>query len=437
MSNDPSKPAGLLGTGGAKSPPPAPLPFTPIFPPPQDMATAPYKFVMPLPWEPDPVPVQPAMTTPIGPPLPPPYLPTAPQPAPAPVPPGPLPAPVNQPWLLPNPPLDEHPSVVNAPGRPRLVGGEAFIAEAHSAPEWLWHGIIPANGITLFSGDPCSYKTIIMLLLSVAARSGTALAGRAVKASKVIYVKLEHLDGTYADVLRKAKVAMGVNEVNNLHILREFSLDDDELLDYACECADQIGAEAIIIDSLRRAHRGDENGSQDAAEHVRRLQRLSGDGKRAVVAIHHLAKGTNTHRGSGDYRAGVDASVTVTKVGNQVTLKTENHASADGEVTIAIEFSTDMVTATLSESPTMGGDTTDAQVEAAMIKVCTSPGNLGSAKLRTAVQDIVPVSNERVDDIRKKLEKMGIIRNDGTAKKHMWNVVMPQGGVSSHPPSHV
>ena len=327
------------------------------------------------------------------------------------------------------------PSVVNAPGRPRLVGGEAFIKEAPTTgPQWFWEGIIPDTGITLLCGDPFTYKTVTMLLLAARARTGGQLAGREVRECKVLYLKLEHTDRTYADVLSKAKSGLKVPDVNNVYFLRELDLEDEDSLAYACACADDVGAQVIILDSLRRSHRGDENGSQDAAAHIRLLQVLSDNGKRAVIVIHHTAKGSDSPRGSGDYKAGADATVTVSKSGNIVTLRSENHAAGEDVLRMQVEFSDDSIAVSVVGSESSGGPTTDAQLAEAIIQVCTVPGNLGLGDLRDEVQKIVPASNERIDSMVKKLAENGSIVNQGTKHKNKWIAVLPQGLASPPPP---
>ena len=334
----------------------------------------------------------------------------------------------------PEPVVHPHSTVVNAPGKPRLVAGEAFIQEAPTTgPQWFWEGIIPDAGITLFCGEPFTFKTVLNLLLCTIARTGGQLAGRAVQPCAVLYVKLEHTDATYADVLRKAKNGLEVPDLNSLYFLREFDLEDEESLSYASDCADYIGAKVIIVDSLRRSHRGDENGSQDASAHIRQLQVLSDNGKRAVIVIHHVAKGSETPRGSGDYKAGADATVTVTKSGNVITLKSENHASGDDVLRMQVDFTDDSIAISVVGSESSGGATTEAQLAEVIIQVCTVPGNLGAGQLRQEVQKILSVSNERIDTMVEKLAENGSIVNQGTKKKNKW-AVLPQGLASPPPP---
>jgi hypothetical protein len=91
------------------------------------------------------------------------------------------------------------PSVVNAPGRPPLVDIESFIRDAsRTETAWLWDGVIPDTGIVKLAGAPFSGKTVVTVLLAVAACGGRELAGRQVLDSNILYVKLEHLDSDFA-----------------------------------------------------------------------------------------------------------------------------------------------------------------------------------------------------------------------------------------------
>ncbi len=202
-------------------------------------------------------------------------------------------------------------ATANYPATPKCVDGDTFIEQAaRSQPEWTWHQLMPLTGIVMLAGDPFVGKTVLAVLLGVHSTIGAKLAGREVATGNVLYAKLEHLDADFADQLRQAKRGAGDPSLaTSFFITKSLDLDDTDSLAAFKSLADEVKADVIIIDSLRRASRMDENSSQDAAEVMRRLQELTGDGTRLVVVLHHLAKNSGSPRGSGDFLAGVFVSL--------------------------------------------------------------------------------------------------------------------------------
>ena len=132
------------------------------------------------------------------------------------------------------------------------------------------HGIIPKRGVTFVARDPTSFKSVILMALSVLSRDGGRLGGRVVRPARIIYVALEHVRTSYADVARRAIRRYNPPDGSHLHFLTDFRLDDDDSIANLEFLADDVDADLIIIDSFRRSHAGDENSSQDAAESMRR-----------------------------------------------------------------------------------------------------------------------------------------------------------------------
>lgn len=325
---------------------------------------------------------------------------------------------------------------VSGPGRPRLVSGETFLAEAENRPQtWWWDGIIPQSGITLFAGNPLSYKTVILLTASVASKGGGLVGGRMVRPVRILYVKLEHLDSAYRDVLRRAARTYSPTDLNNFHLLRELNLEDPASLANIEGWAEDIDAEVIIIDSLRRAHSGDENSSQEVALVMRALQQLTAGGTRAVVAIHHLTRNTRELRGSTDFLAGADAEVRLTKeTDGVVKVEARNHGGADIDLRLRVTFTEDALT--VDPANDAGRDVgEDRALRDAIIRTC-SPGPMTTTALREAVRRLLgSVQNDRVDVMAEELEREGRLRNaPGHGRGNHWVATVPGGGASPLPP---
>jgi len=325
-----------------------------------------------------------------------------------------------------------------AGSRPRLVGGEAFLMEASAGPvQWWWEGIFPATGITFLAGDPMSLKTVMALVLSVVSRMGGIVAGRAVSPARIIYLMLEHLDGTNQNTLNRAKKTYQPPDIDNFHVLRDFTLDSEDAINGVIEWAEDVDAGIIIVDSLRRAHSGEENSSQEAAEIMRRLQRLTCGGTRAVIVIHHLTRGTKNLRGSTDYSAGADAEVIASRSGTNLKLQVKSHAAADTEVHLRVEFTEDAVTIQGADGAAEADAAFDERrLRDAVIRACT-PGPMGKGALRSAARAIHgPVGHDPIDAMALRLEGEGLLRH-GEGRGACWMAVLPAGGplLTTPPPA--
>lgn len=317
--------------------------------------------------------------------------------------------------------------------RPSLIRAEDFIAQAGSvAREWWWDGLLPWRGVVMLAGSPFSAKTITMLLLAAASGPGSPVAGRAVKKAKVVYAKLEHLDQDFAAQLVLVKAGANASGLANLFITKELHLDEEDSLVELEEQLDDVEADVLIIDSLRRATACDENNSQDAAEIVRRLHRLTGDGRRLVIVLHHLAKSaTASPRGSGDFLAGVDTFVAAKKVENVVTLTTVHHAGGEADISFALEGGTDRLLATPVGSGPSVTAAAHSEIDDAILRVCDGEG-LTRTGIRTAVRHALSatgIKNETIDGRVDALAAAGRLRNHGSQARHCWRSV-PAGGSS-------
>jgi len=231
---------------------------------------------------------------------------------------------------------------------------------------------------------------------------------------------LEHLDGTNQNTLDRAKRTFQPPEINNIHVIREFNLDEEESIEDVPGRAEDVDANNIIIDSFRRAHSGDENSSQDAAELMHRLQPLTAGGTRGVARIHHLTRGTKSPPGSTDDTAGADAEVIVTRhKDNVVTLRPRNHAAADVERKMKVEFNEDAVTIQAAD-----GDAAvdERRLRDAVIRAGT-PGTIGKGALRLAARAIYgPIGNDAADAMALRLETEGLLRH-GVGRGACWMAV--------------
>ncbi len=332
------------------------------------------------------------------------------------------------------PPPTPFPTPAPAPSltKGKLIDADAFIAEsATNVPCWTWEGLIPASGIVMIAGVPFAGKTVLAVLLAMCSTVGRKLLGRDVMQGSVLYAKLEHHDRDFAQVLRLAKRAAGDPSLKEtFFITKSLNLDDQDSMEAFKRSAEEVKAEVVIIDSLRRASRMDENSSQEASEIMARLQDLTNDGQRLVVVLHHLAKNSGTPRGSGDLLAGVDSFLAVTRFGEVVNIHATHHGGGETEIRLKLNFDNDTLTVTEVGSGAAGPkDVNDGKLRAIILDVCAKADQTRSG-LRKAVRDIATktmpgfeLSNEAIDALVDKMSDEGLLKNFGTKHSHKWRTV--------------
>ena len=159
---------------------------------------------------------------------------------------------------------------------------------------WSWKGWLPDGMLTILAGEPGSGKSALALRLAAtftdgrdwpdgspyAGQTGSVLwveceAAQAINLSRaqkwIPPIQLDRLLGPLADPMSMVHL----DDPDGLRAVRKTSLRPDVRL--------------IIVDSLRGAHRGDENSSETAGI-VIWLAELARDSCKPVLVIHHVRK---------------------------------------------------------------------------------------------------------------------------------------------------
>lgn len=189
------------------------------------------------------------------------------------------------------------------------------------APEtdWLWHGWIAWEDISLMVGDPKTGKSLLALGLANAARAGTSFLGEPVAKATVGIFDLENPLGEVHKRLRR--VGLTHDDHDRLHYFHTPALNLA-----TTEGAAQLNAtiehhqlDLIIIDSFRRAAPGvEENDSAAVSAFFAPLRRIIAGRRRTIIVIHHARKRTGGDqdtdpgqmtRGSGDFLAAIDSQL--------------------------------------------------------------------------------------------------------------------------------
>ena len=164
----------------------------------------------------------------------------------------------------------------------------------------LVKGLIPRTGLTVVYGPSGSGKSFVALDIAMAVSRGDPWRGRKTERGAVLYLAP---DGGGLFLNRIVAYCQGHGIDNGDH--RVFAAtsgidlladgegsDTDKVLRTVAqiEKAHGVGVIAVVVDTASRAMSGgDENAAKDVTRLVENLGRI-GDGKRAVLAVHHSGK---------------------------------------------------------------------------------------------------------------------------------------------------
>jgi len=192
-------------------------------------------------------------------------------------------------------------------------------------PEVKWDikDILTHNAVSMFAGEPGSYKSAFAILLCFYASCGKAFLNRfdIPKPLKCGFMNLEMSEKKFAQYLHKIAEGNGINKGD----LREkfvhipatgIKLDDDDDENYrkVRDLLKENPCDIIVVDSGVRAMQGDENAASDVRKLFDSIYALRNEFDTTFILIHHKRKPSNDKkkstahdvRGSGDFYAACD-----------------------------------------------------------------------------------------------------------------------------------
>jgi hypothetical protein len=182
----------------------------------------------------------------------------------------------------------------------------------------LVEGLIPSASLVAVLGDSNSGKSAFVLDLACAIASGRSFRGRRTQSGAVLWLALE--------AARGAKARIRAQRLTNRLVagaplgLWTRALDLLEPRDSATivgqgkllSAATRQPLKLIVIDTLARAHTGDENASTDMGCVIRQAEAIKVATGATVLLIHHVGKDASRGgRGHSSLRAALDAELVV------------------------------------------------------------------------------------------------------------------------------
>lgn len=209
----------------------------------------------------------------------------------------------------------------------KFLGDREPSDDDEEADLWLVSKLVPRDSPCFLAGDPKVGKTWIALDLAISVAMGEPWLGRfEVEKSRVLVLTLEDSQA----IVRQRLWQLARSRELDPHDLDgwlavdaegPFYFDDSESLKTMTRTLEDFRPDLVIVDSLARSFRGDENSKKDVGEFTRPWTRLCREHETAVIVIHHNTKSASGGpgkklRGSGDLFATARQviGVTATKV---------------------------------------------------------------------------------------------------------------------------
>lgn len=198
----------------------------------------------------------------------------------------------------------------------RLVYVRDIIKKLYPGNKWLVEKLITSETITLLSGSPASFKTFISIHLAQCVSEGKDFLGQFKVPSKfnVLVLDKENQERDLKERFLNLDMFPD-SSIQYAPDLEDFLLSDEKDIERLVSKIQEHSVGLLIIDSLRRFHRGDENSSGEVALIFDNLRKITKMGVSVVIIHHHRkeplggASSSNSIRGSSDIFAAVDCHI--------------------------------------------------------------------------------------------------------------------------------
>ncbi len=192
-----------------------------------------------------------------------------------------------------------------------------ILEEPDQEPPWVIPGWLSQGDICIIGGEPGSGKSMLALDLALALGQGRPFLGMTTQQQRVLYVDEEQPRQL---ARRRLQMFLRHDQADPANLQLKYlyenglNLDNKTHLDLLTRTTQDFNPDWIILDSLIRFHRRDENSNTDmSAFYTEVLKPLALQNRAGLVILHHLAKPSKDRpglshrlRGASDIRAMVD-----------------------------------------------------------------------------------------------------------------------------------
>lgn len=215
-------------------------------------------------------------------------------------------------------------------------------------PSWDVEGYIPQGGFVGIYGPSGHFKSFVVVDIAACKATGREWHGAKVKQGPVLYVAAEGQRGFRK---RLAAWAQSKQELSQFYVLPADPLfpDDLEGVDAAIRAMPEI-PHLIVLDTLARTFKGNENDAQDMAAWIRAAAWLQSTFSATIIFVHHTGKDLEKKdRGHTSLRAAADTMVRVQKATDKTLTIQVDKQKDDEELstqlrTVSVEVGQDNMT---------------------------------------------------------------------------------------------
>ncbi len=181
---------------------------------------------------------------------------------------------------------------------------DTLMSQSFPAARWTVESIIPEGGLTILSAAPGSFKTWLMLEITLSIAEGRSLFGR-YKTNKTGILFVDEESGPR--MLQERFKQLGSAKGLPVHYTsRQNTRVTEEYIESLLETCREKKIGLIMFDSLVRLHTSDENASKDMSELFNLFRKLTDQGFSVLIAHHNRKPSQGNYNPSGDMRGSSD-----------------------------------------------------------------------------------------------------------------------------------
>lgn len=208
------------------------------------------------------------------------------------------------------------------------ITSKQLLSSASVKIPWLVDGLMPREGVGILAGHAKIGKSWLTLDLAITTSQGGAWLNKfQVQPGHVFYIDEESSLDLLSYRYQKLLKYRGLTDANIRFFSKEgFSFSQQNKIDELRQAMNIQHPKLVIIDSLNRVHRANENSSTEMGEIFRRVSALSKEFGCFILFTDHLPHGQERFRGSTDKEAFVDTGFLASKIGNSNILVEHKYA---------------------------------------------------------------------------------------------------------------
>lgn len=212
------------------------------------------------------------------------------------------------------------------------ISASGLLNESAKGIDWCISPLLPKEGIGIIAGAPGHGKSWMLLDIATDVSLGRPWLGKfEVQAGRVMYVDEESTKGLLRHRLRKLLAFKGVDAEQlriDFYIGEGLSLSDPASVEQFSNKVDTVKPGLIIMDSLIRVHKAEENNATALAQTFGVVKKIIRDFGCAVLFADHLRKPSafssgpeQEFRGSTEKLAAIDCGLIIHRVGENLLLE--------------------------------------------------------------------------------------------------------------------